>query len=67
MSKLPKPQTPQGEWWTIGETAGFLKRSPAFIRKLFKEGKLAGKQPGSGPNAHILISAVSVDKFMESK
>jgi hypothetical protein len=46
------------------QTCGGWEETPCH--SLRKKGKLAGTKLGSGPNAHLRISAVSIEKFMES-
>jgi len=65
-TKAP-PQTLDGDWMTVKETARYLKCAPGTVRRLVLEGKLTGKKLGAGPNSHLRISAVSIEKLMESK
>lgn len=58
---------PQGDWWTVKETAAYLKVSRVVVDRLIAERKITGKKLGPGKNAHLRISAVSVEKYMENR
>ena len=60
-------QLPSGDWWTVQETAAYLKVSKIHVYSLFNGSKLSGKKMGTGTTSPIRISAVSVEKYMESK
>lgn len=54
------------DYLTAQEAADYLGVHRQYVQKLFNTGKLTGWR-GEGPNGHIHVSAVSIEKFIESK
>ena len=62
-----KPQTLDRDFMTVKQAAAYLQIHTNTILSMIKAGKLVGTKLGSGPNAHLRVSTISVEKLLETK
>lgn len=61
-----KPQTLDRDFLTVKQAASYLQVNAQTVRRMILEGKLSATKLGSGPNAHLRISTISIEKLLES-
>lgn len=62
-----KPQTLDRDFMTVKQAADYLQVSLQTVRRLITDGKLSATKLGSGPNSHLRVSTISIEKLLETK
>ena len=65
MPQLSAPQTLDRDWFTVGQAAAYLQVSTRTIARYIDRGTLSASQ--LVPGGTIRISAISIEKMLESK